>query len=215
MYGYEPTYGLDRNQQSPGPTSDECIAQMKRDREDVVAALTIATKQMKDYKDRQVRSAQFKVRDQVWLDAKNLQQLQPSWKLSHRRLGPYKVKRVLGELNYELDLPPSMKIHPLFYVGLLQPAPLTNIPGRQFPQPPPVLIQEQEEYEVESILDSRIYRGNLQYLIKWKGYSHADNTWEPSVNVANSPDLVTRFHQQHPTAPRTNRSTRGRRSGGG
>ena len=51
MYGYEPTYGLDRNQQSLGPVSDECIAQMKRDREDIVVALMIAAKQMKDYKD--------------------------------------------------------------------------------------------------------------------------------------------------------------------
>ena len=55
MYGHEPTYGLDRNQQSLGPTSDERIAQMKRDREDIVAALTIAAKQMKDHKDCQVR----------------------------------------------------------------------------------------------------------------------------------------------------------------
>ena len=98
-------HGVDCKQQSLGPVSDERIAQMKRDREDIVAALMIAAKQMKDYKDRQVRSAQFKVGDQVWLDVKNLQQLQPSCKLSHRCLGPYKVKRVLGELNYELDLP--------------------------------------------------------------------------------------------------------------
>ena len=68
---------------SLGPTSNECMAQMKRGREDVLAALMIAAKQMKDYKDRQVKSTQFKVRDQVWLDAKSLQQLQPSWKLSH------------------------------------------------------------------------------------------------------------------------------------
>ena len=83
MYGYEPTYGLDRNQQSLGPASNECIAQMKRDKEDVVVALLIAAKQMKDYKDSRQESIQFNVGDQVWLDAKNLQQLQPSWKLSH------------------------------------------------------------------------------------------------------------------------------------
>ena len=63
-----------------------------------------------------------------------------------------------------------MKTHPVFYVSFLQPAPQSTIPGRAFPEPPPILVDNEEEFEVENIPDSHIYRGRLQYLVEWKGY---------------------------------------------
>ena len=40
------------------------------------------------------------------------------------------------------------------------------------------------EYVVERILAQRLYRGELQYQVKWAGYSDAENTWEPVAHVA-------------------------------
>ena len=41
-----------------------------------------------------------------------------------------------------------------------------------------------EEYEVETILDKRIRKGNVEYHVKWKGWNDpADNTWEPVGNL--------------------------------
>ena len=53
---------------------------------------------------------------------------------------------------------------------------------------------------MEAILDSRLFRGCLQYKIKWKGYGIEDISWEPRENV-HAPGLVREFHQQHPGAP--------------
>jgi len=39
------------------------------------------------------------------------------------------------------------------------------------------------EYVVEAILDKRTTNGVTQYLLKWKGYSDDDNTWEPRANL--------------------------------
>ena len=104
----------------------------------------------------------------------------------------------------------------MFYVGFLQPAPQSTIPGWTFPEPPSVLVDNEEEVEVENILDLRIYRGQLQYLVKWKGYSDAENTWEVQDKVRNAMDLVRLFHQRHRQAPAlAPRCPRGRRSGGG
>lgn len=69
------------------------------------------------------------------------------------------------------------------------------------PAPEPIIIKG-EEYEVDDILDSRIFRRQLQYLVKWKGYTEGDNSWEPAMNLTHSKNLIARFHRNNPGAPR-------------
>ncbi len=45
------------------------------------------------------------------------------------------------------------------------------------PPPLPEIIEDEEHYEVEEILDSRLYCGKLQYLVKWKGFGYEENSW--------------------------------------
>ena len=98
-----------------------------------------------------------------------------------------------------------MRIHPVFHVSLLEPKPSTTIPALSSPPPPdPITIDDEEEFEVAAILDSRLFgrRRQLQYLVDWKGYSTADRTWEPLSNVANSSELLADFHRKYPQKPR-------------
>ena len=68
--------------------------------------------------------------------------------------------------------------------------------------PPPVVVEELLEYEVEGILNSRYYRSKLQYLVKWKGYGFEHNTWEPAENLLeNANEEVLRFHSANPKKP--------------
>ena len=55
---------------------------------------------------------------------------------------------------------------------------------------------------VEEILNSRVFRRRLQYLVKWEGYGMEGNTWEYSENVDNAPEKVAEFHRRNPAAPR-------------
>ena len=57
--------------------------------------------------------------------------------------------------------------------------------------PPPDLVDNLEEFEVEEVINHRHFgKGRrLQYLIKWKGYPTADNTWEPADQVF-APELI-------------------------
>ena len=73
--------------------------------------------------------------------------------------------------------------------------------GHNFPEPAPELIEGQPEWEVKEILNSRRYRCKLQYLIKWKGYSDAHNSWEPKENVT-APALLAAYHEWNTAAVR-------------
>ena len=55
---------------------------------------------------------------------------------------------------------------------------------------------------MEEILNSRVFRWRLQYLVKWEGYGMEGNTWEYSENVDNAPEKVADFHRCNPAAPR-------------
>ena len=48
-------------------------------------------------------------------------------------------------------------------------------------------------YEVENILDKRQSRGKTEYLIKWKGYSTSESTWEPLTNLKNIKEIIQKF----------------------
>ncbi|KAM9294425.1 ral GTPase-activating protein subunit alpha-1 [Gastrophryne carolinensis] len=77
----------------------------------------------------------------------------------------------------------SMKIHPVFHVSLLKPVVLNPFPER-IPSPPDAVeVDGQEQFIVEEILDSRIFRNQLQYLIKWQGYGPEENSWEPAAHI--------------------------------
>ena len=102
---------------------------------------------------------------------------------------------------YRLRLPRSMShLHPVFPVVKLLTAPPDPIPGcRSSPPLDPVLIDGEEEYEVEAVLNSCMFRGRLQYLIQWKGYSYEHNSWEYATEV-HSLKLVAEFYSVHPGA---------------
>ena len=69
-----------------------------------------------------------------------------------------------------------MKIHPVFYVSLLEPYRESIIPGQLQAPPPPIEIDGEEEFEVSKILNSRINWKKLEYLVHWQGYKVSERT---------------------------------------
>jgi len=87
-----------------------------------------------------------------------------------------------------------MKIHNVFHIDLLIPYNETEAYGETYTQPPPELIDGEEEYEVEEIINSRRTGRNkkLQYLVRWKGYPSSDNSWVEAKDV-HAPELVEAY----------------------
>ena len=94
------------------------------------------------YNIKRQEAPQFKKGEKVFLLRRNIKTKRPSEKLDYKKLGPFKISQKIGHLNYKLQLPNTMRIHPVFHVSLLEKTMRTE-------------IDAEEEYEVEQILDKK------------------------------------------------------------
>ena len=143
-----------------------------------------------------IPSAQFTIRDQVWLEGTHLKLPHQSTKLAPKRYGPFTITKQVNPVTYQLTFPTTWQIHPVFHASLLSPYWETNAHRPNYSRPPPDLIGGEEFYEVEQIQDHwhHGWSRTLQYLIKWKGSPKSDNTWEPADLVI-APDLLKKYHK--------------------
>ena len=127
-------------------------------------------------------------------------------KLTEKYIGPYRVKRVVNANAYELELPASLKIHPVINISHLKeyrdgtgafpdrPVPLTR------PEPEALDDNGAPEWLVDRLLDHRKVRRGArqvdQYLVEWKGYPISEATWEPIENLTGSMDSVKEFNEK-------------------
>ncbi|CAI7882601.1 unnamed protein product [Closterium sp. NIES-53] len=92
-------------------------------------------------------------------------------------------------VTFRLRLPDTWKLHNAFHIQLLKPYkdPNQQFQGRQLPPPPPVLIQDEPEYEVERVLTHRRRGGKtLEFLLRWKGYDPTEDSWVVQADMGNA-----------------------------
>jgi hypothetical protein len=132
--------------------------------------------------------------DWVLLSAKNVRQRRPSNKLADKYLGPFQITEVIGDskMAYRLRLPTTYRIHDVFPVSLLEPF------NRRKGEAPEQLAQPEVEadmhYEVEAILAHKGPKKHREFLVRWKGYSSAEDSWEPRAYIDDGP-LISRYEE--------------------
>jgi chromodomain-containing protein len=141
----------------------------------------------------------YQVGDQVWLEATHLYLPYQSSKLAPKCHGPFSIIKEISLVMYQLHLPVAWNIHNVFHASLLSSYGESTEHGPNYSRPSPDLLEGEEGYEVECIINHRHFGRTrmLQYLIKWKGYPDADNTWEPADQV-HAPDLAKAYYQMNP-----------------
>ena len=172
----------------------ERLQNLIRDRKEALAAHELAMRRIADR--RKNTFTPFKKGDQVWLDMRNIKTTNNP-KIGPWREGPFVISEVLGPLTYQLELPSTWRIHNIFHAILLWPYIENEIHGANFPRPPPDLLEQEEVYEVESILRHRRRGRGYQYILKWKGYPITDTTWESESAFSDDGDMLTAYKNQH------------------
>ena len=138
----------------------------------------------------------FKQGDKVWLDTRNIK-MNYHKKIGPKREGPFKITKVIGLVTYQLKLPTTWKIHPVFHATLLRQYKETDVYGANFPWLLPDVIEGEETYEVERILKHRKHGQGYQYYVAWKGYPILEASWEPEQVFSDDGNLLTTYKRRH------------------
>lgn len=125
-------------------------------------------------------------------------------KLSQQYVGPFEVLEKVGKLAYRLGIPDEWKIHPVFSIAQLEPAPGPDPHRRPRPTHPGSIFVEGDtkqwkSYEVQRILNKRTFRQGrgwtTQYLIRWLGYGAEHDKWYNVKYLANCKDLIEEYEE--------------------
>jgi hypothetical protein len=200
-YGIHPWFPLKPEGKVNNPSAEDVFQTLETTLKQAKTNLEQAQQRQAHYANMKRQEVEFDVGEEVWLSTVNLRIENRAPKLASKFIGPFKVRRRIGEVAYELELPPSMKIHPVFHVSKLRKNKdgSENFPGREIPDRPPPVVAEngKEEYEVKQIVNKRIRRRGKkeveEYLVLWKGYPDHERTWQNAEDLKNASKLVKEF----------------------
>ncbi len=205
-YGYEPRLDFDwtlatEEFRTPREKLNRQEAQQWAKRID--DAVAYARNCMAEAQDRQVKQANKKRRtpdfgpeDSVYVIKKTWKTDRPSDKLDYPLSGPFKIIKMVGH-SYQLELPASYRVWPIFHADRLRKDPGNPLPGQVNKKPEATEVNGELEWEVEQILSSRVLHGKLHYKVEWKGWD-PDDQWYPASNFKNAATTLRRFHEQYP-----------------
>ena len=168
-YGQDPRMEFERRRRGKYKAAGKFAERIKRIQEEAKAALGKAQEEIKKFVNRRRREEEkYKVEDLVLLSTKDLKwqmKGRRSEKLTEHFVGLYKIKGIVSSNVIELELPKSIKIHPVVNVSRVQLYKL-QVEGQKKILPKLVIIEREEEFEVEKILNKRTVRGKGKFLVR-------------------------------------------------
>ena len=151
---------------------------------------------------------EFKIGSHAFIKAQFFHMTRPTKKLSKKFLGPYEIIAQPGSHSVTLQLLDSLcTVHPVFHISMLEPAVPNTIPDRVQPPPPPIMVDDEPEFKISEILDTKInnchHTGKFLYLVHWTGYKGTDEEtlWILASELGHASKLVMDFHKAYPAKP--------------
>jgi len=154
----KPRMGFEMRKKGRFKSAERFVEQIKEIQEEARAALAKAQENIRKYVDRHRSEAvEYKVGDLVLLSTKDLkwQMIGKQYeKLTEHYVGPYKIKKIVFPNAVELELLNTIKIHSVVNVSRIRMY-SNQVPGQKAEVPKPVIIEGEEEWEVERVLNKR------------------------------------------------------------
>ncbi len=105
--------------------------------------------------------------------------------------------------SYKLELSVSMRVHDVFHSDLLRSVVDDPLPGQKNEPSGSIVVNDEDEWKIDDILDSRRYRRRLQYRVKWNDYDNDLNWYNADDDeFMNAQEVVDDFHIRYSNKPR-------------
>lgn len=174
------------------PAAEQTAVQARANYYRAHQLLYMTRNRMKQQADAYRHLRTFTEGEKVLLNTKFLSLQHPTRrnKLIPRWIGPFLVERLVGKTALRLKLPKNVGLHPTVHYSICR---HYNERDTLFRAPPPLLVGEDLEYEVEKILNHKLVGNSVQFLILWKGHSHDDASWQPDVDLVNCDERILEY----------------------
>ena len=180
--------------------AEKFIEKMREIQEEAKVVLEKMQEEMKKYMERRRGEVNdYKVENLVMLSTKDLKYQmvgRRTEKLTERFVGPYKIKKIVLSNMVELQLPSMVKIYPVVNVSRIRRY-VGQVEEQRKEQPAPVIIEGEEEWKVERILNKQQIREKDKYLVYWKRFTVESDTWKERENLKNTKEAIKEFKKEY------------------
>ena len=212
---------VENKEQSVNPTADEILDSLHKHIEQAKENITKAQGVQRENADKKRRHVVFKEGDRVLVSTQNMKTDERAKKLLAKFIGPFKITKVKSEVAYELELPSTLKIHPVFHVSKLKlyvdgadrfPTREVNVDVNKVPEGE-ILDEGEVAWEVDKVIGKRertygrSKKKEVEYLVLWKGFPEWEKTWEPERNLRHAKEKVKEYEDQKTRAGLSTRAS--------
>ena len=153
-YRQDPRMGFEMRKKGKYKGAEKFVTKIKEIQEKVKVALGKVQEEMKYADRKRAEVDEYKVGDLVMLSTKDLKYQmigRRTEKLTERFVGPYKIKKIVSMNMVELELPSTIRIHPVVNVSRIYRY-VGQVEGQRREQPTLVIIEGEKEWKVDVVI---------------------------------------------------------------
>jgi len=160
-------------------------------------SLVKTRKQMMKQVNKHRKEVDYEIKSKMFLNERNIVTARSFKKLDDKMLDSF-INLDLVDSSYKLKLSESMRVHDVFHSDLLRSVVDDLLPDQKNELSDSIVINDEDEWEIDDILNSRWYRRRLQYRVKWNDYDNDLNWYNADGDeFMNAQKIVDDFHIQY------------------
>ncbi len=162
-------------------------------------ALIKTRKQMMNQANKHKKKINYKIESKMFLNERNIVTARLFKKLDDKMLDSFKITDSV-DFFYKLKLSDTMCIHDVFHSELLCSVIDNSLSDQKNESSKSIVINDENEWEIDDILNFRWYQRRLQYQVKWKSYDNDLNWYNADDNeFMNAQEMIDDFHIKYST----------------
>ncbi len=157
-------------------------------------ALIKTWEQMINQANKHKKKINYKIESRVFLNERNIITARLFKKLNDKMLDSFQIIDLIDSF-YKLKLLETMHIHNVFHSELLRFVVNDSLSDQKNELSRSIVINDEDEWKIDNILNFRWYRRWLQYQVKWKSYDNDLNWYNADDNeFMNAQEIIDDFH---------------------